>query len=265
MIIKLRRFLFVIIIFLYTGSLLAQEFALVVTPPRFEVRTKAGTTYRNVIEINNTSKKTARFKVQTADWTLDEKGSAVFSEKLAPNSCRPWVGIEAADISVKGNGKRRYRFEVKVPPNTKDGECTFAIMIEGEPQIVGGQVAMPVSGRIGVIVYLAIGNAAPSLAITKSSVLTVQGNSIPVLQVKNNGAMHGRLEGYLDGVDAKSQRIVLVPDNSPILVGASRAIALYPQSEDKSLKAPVISYPLRIKGRLDSETQKLDIELTLTK
>jgi hypothetical protein len=262
---KPRHFLLTIFFFLYAGSLFAQEFSLVVTPPRFEVRTKAGTTYRNVIEINNTSKKTARFNVKTADWALDASGSAVFSEKLATNSCRPWVGIEAADISVKGNGKRRYRFEVKVPPNTKDGECTFAIMIEGEPQVVGGQVAMPVSGRIGVIVYLAIGNAAPSIAISKSYVATIKGNSIPVLQVQNRGTMHGRLEGYLDGVDAKGQRIVFVPDNSPILIGANRAIALYPQPEGKSNQAPTISYPLRIKGRLDSETQKLDVELTLTK
>jgi hypothetical protein len=262
---KLQYFLVVVLIFLSASKLFAQEFSLVVTPPRFEVRTKAGTTYRNVIEINNTSKKTARFNVKTADWALDASGSAVFTEKLAANSCRPWVGIEASNISVKGNGKRRYRFEVKVPPNTKDSECTFAIMIEGEPQIVGGQVAMPVSGRIGVIVYLAIGNAAPSLAITKSYVTQVQGNSVPVIQVKNSGTMHGRLEGYLDGVDAKGQRIVLLPDNSPILIGANRAIALYPQPEGKSDKAPVIIYPLRIKGRLDSETQKLDVELTLTK
>jgi fimbrial chaperone protein len=243
----------------------AQEFALVVTPPRFEDRVTAGSTYRNVIEINNTSQKTARFTVQTADWTLDARGSAVFTQKLAPDSCRPWVGLEATDISIKGNAKRRYRFETKVPPGATDGECTFAIMIEGEPQIVGGQAAIPVSGRIGVIVYLAIGNAAPSIKILKNKVSNIQGQEIPVLHVQNSGNMHTRLEGFLNAIDAKGKRLVLVPDNSPILIGASRDIPLHPQPEDKNDAAPTISYPLRVKGRLDSGKQKLDIEMTFTK
>lgn len=255
-------FLVLLISPLYAYS---QEFALVVTPPRFEDRATAGSTYRNVIEINNTSQKTARFTVQTADWTLDAQGSAVFSPKLTPNSCRPWVGLEATDISVNGNGKRRYRFEVKVPTTATDGECTFAIMIEGEPQILGGQVAMPVSGRIGVIVYLAIGNATASIKILKNKVANIQGQDLPVLHVQNSGNMHTRLEGFLNAIDAKGKRLVLVPDNSPILIGASRDIPLHPQSEDKNAAPPTIAYPLRVKGRLDAGKQKLDIEMTFTK
>ncbi len=265
MIVKTLRFLFLLPLILLPILADAQEFAVVVTPPRFEDRAKPGTVYRNVIEINNTSKKTTRYTVQTADWSLDTKGSAVFSEKLQTNSCRPWVGIEASEISVKGNGKRRYRFEVKVPANTPDGECRFAIMIEGEPQILGGEVAIPVSGRIGVIVYLAIGNAAPIVQIKQHKVLNLQGQDLPILHVQNTGNMHARLEGFVNGIDANGKRIVLVPDNSPILVAANREIPLYPQAEDKNGKIPKISYPLRVKGRLDSGNQKLDIEMIFTK
>jgi fimbrial chaperone protein len=242
----------------------AQEFAVVVSPPRIEDRAKAGSVYRNIIEINNTSRKAAKYTVQTADWSLDSKGSAVFTQALAPSSCRPWVGIEASQITVKGNGKKRFRFEAAVPANTPAGECTFAIMIEGEPQLLG-QAAVPVSGRIGVIVYLAIGDAASKLELKKSSVVNLQGQELPVLQFQNKGNMHGRLEGYLDGIDAKGKRISLVPDNSPILSGATRDIALYPQPEDKSQAAPKINYPIRIKGRLDSGGQRVDVEMTLSK
>jgi fimbrial chaperone protein len=241
----------------------AQEFAVVVTPPRFEDRAKAGVIYRNVIEINNTSAKTARYTVQTADWTLDAQGAPVFSQALSKDSCRPWVGMEAGDISVKANGKRRYRFEVAIPAGAARGECRFAIMIEGEPQPPRGNVPLPVSGRIGVIVYLAIGDAAPKLEVLDTRSAHIQGQTLPVLRVRNLGDMHGRLDGYLAGVDAKGNRIVLVPDSSPILVGATRDIPLYPQAEDNGLQAPAIVYPLRIKGRLDSGNQRLDIETTL--
>jgi hypothetical protein len=180
------------------------------------------------------------------------------------------VGIEANEISVKGNGKRRYRFEVAVPAGAPRGECRFAIMIEGETQPPRGNVPLPISGRIGVIVYLAIGDAAPKLEVLDTRSASVQGQTLPVLRVRNLGDMHGRLDGYLAGVDAKGTRIVLVPDNSPILVGATRDIPLYPQPEDSGAQAPAIAYPLRIKGRLDSgqldsSKQRLDIETTLNR
>ena len=243
----------------------AQEFAVVVTPPRFEDRAKAGATYRNIIEINNASAKASRYTVQTADWTLDAQGGPVFSQALSADSCRPWVGIEAGEITVKGNGKRRYRFEVAVPADTPRGECRFAIMIEGEPQIVRGNVPLPVSGRIGVIVYLAIGDAAPALTVLETVGVDAQGRRVPALRVRNDGDMHARLEGYLGGIGAAGERIVLVPDNSPILPGATRTIALYPQADDRTAAPPTIAYPLRIRGRLDAERQRLDIDTALAR
>ena len=252
-----------LIALLLSATASAQEFAVVVTPPRFEDRAKAGAIYRNVIEINNTSSKAARYTVQTADWTLDAQGAPVFTQSLVKDSCRPWVGVEAADISVKGNGKRRYRFEVAVPATAPRGECRFAIMIEGEPQLIKGNVSLPVSGRIGVIVYLAIGDAAPVLEVLETRAADVQGQKLPALRVRNSGDMHARLDGYLAGVDAKGTKIVLVPDGSPVLVGATRDIPLYPQPEDRGAQPPVIAYPLRIKGRLDAGGQRLDIDTTL--
>lgn len=257
------RYVLALIVLLLSLAASAQEFAVVITPPRFEDRVKAGATYRNVIEINNTSSKAARYTVQTADWGLDAQGAPVFSQSLSKDSCRPWVGIEAGDIKVKANGKRRYRFEVAVPAGTPRGECRFAIMIEGETQPPRGNVPLPISGRIGVIVYLAIGDAASKLDIIETRSAKVQGQTLPVMRVRNLGDMHGRLDGYLAGVDAKGTRIVLVPDNSPILVGATRDIPLYPQAEDNRAQVPAIVYPLRIKGRLDSGNQRLDIETTL--
>lgn len=240
----------------------AQEFAAVVSPPRFEDRARPGSTYRNVIEITNVSPRPGRYTVETADWTLDAQGAPVFSQPLAAGSCRPWVGIEAAEVRLDGGARRRFRFEVQVPADAPRGECRFAIMIEGEPQIARGAVPVPVSGRIGVIVYLAIGDAAPALRVLETVGVDVAGRRLPALRVRNDGDMHGRLEGFLGAIDAEGRRIVLVPDSAPILPGAARDIALHPQAEGGG-EAPAIAYPLRIRGRLEAERQRLDIDTAL--
>lgn len=250
---------------LFAGSASAQGFSALVSPPRFEDAAKAGTTYRNVVEITNASDKRVHFTVKTADWQLDGAGSAVFSETLAPDSCRPWVGIEASEITLAPNAKRRYRFEAAIPANAPVGECRFAIMIEGDPQSAGGNVAVPISGRIGVIVYLTIGNAAARLDVTGNRTQTVEGRQLPVLRVRNAGNAHGRLEGLIDGRDAKGRRFVFTPSNLPILPGETRDIVLNPEGENDTTPAPPIAYPLTLKGRLEWGSQRLDIETTFVK
>src|SRR3546814_2484594 len=80
--------------------------------------------------------------MRISDWSSDVCSSDLFepdatvefSDALAPGSCRPWVGLEAAEINLAPNAKRRYRFEVRVPTDAPAGECRFAIMIEGDPR-----------------------------------------------------------------------------------------------------------------------------------
>ncbi len=242
----------------------AQEFSAIISPPRFEERSKPGQTYRNVIEVMNPSSRSARFGVSTADWGLDASFTPVFSEALVPGSCRTWVGIEASEITVPAGERRRFRFEVAVPADAPKGECRFAIMFEGEPQAPRQGMPLPMSGRIGVIVYLAVGDAAPRLEIMQARTATLQpGVVVPALSIRNSGDMHGRLEGFLAGVDAAGKRVVLVPDNSPILVGATRDIALYPQPEEGTEAAPPLTFPIRIKGRLDTDGQRVDVDTTV--
>jgi fimbrial chaperone protein len=243
----------------------AQGFSALVTPPRFEDAVKPGTTYRNVIEITNVSDRPARYRLQTADWTLDENASAVFSAELAPGSCRPWVGIEAPEITVAPKARRRYRFEVVVPADAPSGECRFAIMIEGEPSTVSGPLAVPVSGRIGVIVYVGVGDAAPRLDVVASRAHEVDGRVVPVLRVRNGGNAHGRLDGLVDGRDAGGRRYAFAPSNQPILPGETRDIVLTPQSDSTDAAAPTLAFPVTIRGELDTGAQRLAVDSTITR
>ena len=250
------------LLFLISSAAHAQGFSALVSPPRFEGTAKAGTVYREVVEITNVSDVKARFNLYTADWTLDNKGSAVFDNKLAPSSCRPWVGIEAKEITLAPHAKRRYRFEVAVPANAAARECRFAIMIEGDPETVKGQLALPVSARIGIIVYLAVGDVAPNIKIELSTTKNIEGKKLPALKVKNTGTAHARLEGFAELVDAKGKRWTVVPESFPILPGETRLIGLIPQVEENK-PIPELAYPVKLSGKLDIGKERLPVDFVI--
>lgn len=250
------------LLLLISSAVHAQGFSALVSPPRFEGAAKIGTVYREVIEITNVSDVSARFNFYTADWTLDAGGSAVFDTKLAPSGCRRWVGIEAKEIKVAPRAKRRYRFEVAIPKEAIASECRFAIMIEGDPETVKGKLAVPVSGRIAVIVYLAVGDVAPNLKIISTKIKNVEGKQFPALKVINTGTAHTRLEGYADLVDAKGKRWTVVPENFPILPGETRLIALIPQVEENK-PSPTLAYPVKLSGKLDAGKARLPLDIMI--
>jgi len=241
----------------------AQGFSALVSPPRFEASAKPGSVYRNVLEVTNVSDASNRYHFKTADWTLESNGDAAFSEALSPGSCRPWVGLETAEIALGARAKRRYRFEVAVPADAPVGECRFAILIEGDAEQVDGNVPVPIAGRIAVIVYLAVGEASARLEIASQQVTSVDGRPLPVLTVRNVGNAHGRLEGLVDGTDADGRRYAFAPSGLPILAGETRRVVLTPEADEGATTLPTIRYPLLIKGRLEAGSQRIDIDATV--
>lgn len=235
----------------------AQGFSTQVSPPRFEASVKPGAVFREVIEIANVGQTPARLSVSTADWTLNESGAAVFSGALAPGSCRPWTALEATELEVGSQSRRRFRFEVRVPADAADGQCRFAIMFEGEPTPMPNG-AVPVAGRIGIIVYLDIGAGAARLRIVEAGTTELDGATVPFLRVANDGNAHGRLQGFLDAVDATGKRWTLAPAGHPILPGASRVLTLTPVVSEG--EPTTLAFPVQLKGRLDWRDQRLDID-----
>lgn len=230
----------------------AQGFAAIVSPPRFELAAKPGQKVRQVVEITNAGAQAAKYYFKTADWTLDKTGGVSFDESLPAGSCRPWVAIEKREITVSSGGRYRYRFEISAPADAPPGECRFALLIEGDEQTVTATngPAVPLAGRIGVIVYVTIGSAAPRLEVVASQVASVNGEATPVLQVKNTGNAHGRLDGFLTGTDASGQKLEFSVSTLPILPGETRAISLTVNRGERDA-AIKIAYPVTIRGNLE--------------
>lgn len=229
----------------------AQGFAAYITPPRFEVQAESGKSLRQVLEIQHVGQQKGSYRITTNDWVLMPDNSVTFSEELAADSCRPWVAIERRELTIEPGARYRYRFEITPPPGTPPRECRFALMVEGlDPARVQGAFNFPVGGRIGVVVYASIGDAAPRLEIAATRVATINGKPTAMVDVRNRGNAHGRLEGFVNGTDASGARFEMSPADLPILPGETRGVAIGPVVEDGK-PAPEIRFPLVIKGNLE--------------
>jgi hypothetical protein len=253
----------------------AHAFSALVSPPRIETQIQAGQTIRQIIEITHASNTPGKYKMYTNDWKLNAAGAVDFFDDLQPGSCRPWVALERREISLGAQGKSRYRFEVTAPADITEGECRFVIMIEGETQDIPSQnINLPVAGRIGVIVYVALGNAAPKLEVVGASVITTGTSttavSQPTIEVRNTGTATGRLGGFLSGTDASGKKLEFSPEGSPILPGASRKITLVPSLPGSNASAGAaaasgaaavqVRYPVTVEGQLEWGRERVKFE-----
>lgn len=244
-------------------SALGAEFAVSASPPRFELALKPGERSRQILEITNASAETNTLSIRTADWSLGTDNSVAFHEDLQPGSCRPWVALERRELSVTRERPYRFRFEIQTPADAKPVECRFAIMLEGQEQIghAAGGLNFPFTARLGVVVYVAVGGAAPELSVVGSGVQSVNGQPVPVLQVRNSGTAHGRLLGFLSGTDASQTALEFAPVSMPILPGETRAIALTatrPGDPDTQVQ---VRFPVTISGKLEwgnGQTQNIE-------
>jgi hypothetical protein len=242
-----------------SASVRAQGFAAMVSPPRFELSAKPGKTLRGVIEVSNRSSAPGRFLIHTADWTMGRDFSVSFQDELQPGSCRPWVAIERPKVEVPGGGTLHYRFEVTVPADAPAGECRFAVMIEGdEPSIAGSQgLNMPITGRIGVIVYVAVGDSRPDMEILGPTITTLNGQRVPTLRVHNGGSAHGRVSGFLTGTDANGISYDFTPADFPILPQEEREVFLTPSTAAQ--EHPTLTFPVTVKGTLEWGDRKTEL------
>lgn len=245
-----------------SGGALAQGFSAYVAPARIEIKANAGESSRQVLEIHQAGQLPGRFRVYTNDWDFQKDDALQFSDALAPDSCRPWVALERREVTVPANSRYRFRFEITPPADTPPRECRFAIMVEGmDAAIVDqGSFRFPVAGRLGVIVYAVVGGAEAKLTVGNPRVIVRDGEKLPVVDVTNTGSAHGRLEGFLSAKDASGNEFEVISDDSPVLPGRSRTIALRRAAEGGK-KPPEFQFPLTVKGTLEWGKQREILDL----
>jgi len=245
----------------------AGSFAATVSPPRFELQGKPGMVLRDIVEIDNAGDTPALFALRTADWDLSESGGlTIFPPELQPGSCRPWVRIERRALRLRPQSGKRFRFEIHIPDDAPSGECRLAILVEpGDDSDMlarAKNIRFPIEGRIAIIIYVAIGDAAPALTVQSLELQDVNGRLTPVAVLKNTGNAHGRPSGFLEGRDASGKRIDFAVAQSPILPGQTRKTPLW-QAIAEGSKAVKLTPPLQLQGIIEWRSGKQQIETRL--
>ena len=242
---------------------LAAAFSAVVGPPRFELKSKPGSIVRETLEIVNDSNDYGNYSMRTADWELATDGTVVFREELAAGSCRSWVRLERRDVRLAPRGQRRFRFEVHVPADAGHVQCRFAVLVEGKDDVIPSTgVALPMQGRIAVIVYVTVGDAKPALELKTIDVGVVNGRRLPLARFENTGTAHGRPEGTLEARDASGKLMEFTVAPSPILPGRTQAVVLWPADAPDG-KTPEFTYPLRLKGKIEWQGGSREVDLVV--
>ena len=242
----------------------AEDFALSISPPRFELSAEPGETVRGVFELANASSLAATLEFATAEWELAPDGGVITSKVLKEDSCRPWVAIERPSFTLQPKSQLRYRFEVTPPPETQPTECRFAILVSGSDQRVSPseQTSFPVAAQIAIIVYVAVGEVRPELRVVKADVVEVGGVLSPVIMVENSGTAHGRLSAFLKGADAAGKKREFSVSTLPVLPGETRMLALNVETGGDVVAAgrntpaedgrpDPIQYPLTMSGKMN--------------
>jgi hypothetical protein len=227
------------------------DFSFAASPPRFELAAKPGERIRQVLEITNVSRVASGLSVRTADWEFQKGDTVVFHDALQPGSCRPWVAIERRELTVGPGQPYRFRFEVTPPAGQAPVECRFAILLEGKEATSSTGATPPVAGRLGVIVYVAVGDVQPQLSVTGARVEMRNGQPVAVLDIRNSGGAHGRLDGFLKAVDGRGRALDAAPAGTPIMPGETRPVALqFTLPGDANTQVPP-EWPLTLRGKLE--------------
>jgi len=89
----------------------------------------------------------------------------------------------------------------------------------------------------------------------------LNGQPTPVLHIRNDGAAHGRLDGFLSAVDATDGKLDIVPSNAPILPGETRHVPLLATRRGDPDTPVNVRFPVTVKGKLEwgkNESQEIE-------
>ena len=260
--------------FLLPQKAICGAFAARISPPNFELKAKPGDVLRRAIAIENADQEEAIYQIRTADWGMTDTGGVTIypaDQPLVAGSCRPWTRIERRTLKLLPNRSKKFRFEVHVPEDAVSRECRFAILISPSPETIDamnmGNLRIPVTGAIAVIVYVAIGDAKPDLEFKSIDLKRNEEESSPVIILHNKGNAHARPFGNVQIVDAEGKKAELIISPYPILPGRTTAINLSIDPDFSEIKAiNELKPPMGLKGLIewDGGDYKLDTLMTET-
>jgi P pilus assembly chaperone PapD len=181
---------------LCAGIAAAGGCSLEVSPLTLELQVDPGHAYTGTVELNNTGPETQHVKAYCQDWALKPDGLVVFLDAgTLPQSASPWVTLSPTEFDLEGGASAQIRFTIR-PPADASSEFRTVIIFEGIAQEMTLRGAPSrIVPRLGTVLYLQCGPAAPPQARISQFQVTPDGGTIAV---ENAGPGHLRFTGKLE-------------------------------------------------------------------
>jgi hypothetical protein len=207
-----------------------------ISPLTVEVQANRGQA-NGVITVGNSSTEAFRARVYAEPFTYDPDAGFKTLES-SPTDLRPYLQFSPAELVVPPGVDRRVRFAVRFPPSLPDGEYRAIIFTQNLQEITStsGGNKIGITARIGVTIYVRIGDLKPNLSVESTSFNTQQ-KQIQLL-VRNTGkASVGPKVDWILKQGDKTIKTGKV-DPSWIMPESSRNLTLLSFGKDQPALAP---------------------------
>lgn len=157
-----------------------------ISPLTIEVQAKRGQAY-GVITVGNNSQKAFRARVYAEPFTYTQD-TGFQTLTASPTDLKSYLQFSPAELVVPAGVERRVRFIARFPPSLPDGEYRAIIFTQNLKEVSstdGSGNKIGITARIGVAVYVRIGDIKPNFSV-ESARFNPQQNQIQLL-VRNTG------------------------------------------------------------------------------
>lgn len=157
-----------------------------ISPLTIEVQAKRGQA-QGLITVGNSSNEAFRARVYAEPFTYNQD-AGFQTLASSPNDLRPYLQFSPTELVVPPGVDRRVRFVARFPPNLPDGEYRAVIFTQNLKETFstdGSGNKIGITTRIGVTVYVRIGDVKPELKVENVSFIPQKDQM--QLKVSNTG------------------------------------------------------------------------------
>lgn len=201
--------------FVFTNIATAQNTGVIVYPSIIELDFAKNPRkfVSKVINVLNTSNKTARVRAYIQGWDMDKYGGLIFLDTPDNFSLDNYVKFNPIEFELAPNQKQLVRLTAKLPEGI-DGEFRSIIFFETvtpreeilQPDKSKISLMVTFKTRYGVAVYAYKGSTSRNALLENFSLQKIDDNQYLVATLKNEGNIHTNVEGELTLIPNKDSQ-----------------------------------------------------------
>jgi len=206
-----------------TSMLKYSDMGVAVSPASMHLCVKPGTSVTKEITINNDTKKTSKFKIGFADFSMGRNGKPMNTSKDSKYSLSKWINIVPSYVELKPGEKAKIKLVVSIPDTVNYSAWTIITVDEANerPKMdvsnSGNTIAMGITPSIGFGVY--IYQNPPNVKTNNVDILKFyienkKGKDTSkcfVMEVKNTGDGIGYSAAYVEATNLSNGKKVRTP------------------------------------------------------